>query len=76
MRDTPAGVHRAWLSGLLTNSEFIVHLDRIGADEETVRREVPDSELLREYFEFVRDRRSESEDVTVSEGDTAWPPRR
>lgn len=50
---TPADVHRAWLLGILTNGEFVFQLSECGADDETVRREVPDSSLLEDYFEYV-----------------------
>lgn len=55
---TPADVHREWLSGALTNGEFVFELARCGADDETVRREIPDSALLEDYFEYMRRKRS------------------
>lgn len=66
---TPADVHRAWLSGVLTNGEFIFELSKLGADDETVRREVPDSALLEGYFEYVRRKRAgEPSGFVLSEG--------
>ena len=55
---TPADVHRDWLNGLLTNGEFTYYLLKCGADDETVRREVPDRELLRDYFEHLERKRA------------------
>jgi len=66
---TPADVHRDWLNGLLMDGELIYQLMECGADDETVRREVPDRELLKGYFEYVRKKRSGELVGFVSETD-------
>lgn len=59
----PYELHRAYLRGVLTHMELASQLLMSGADEATIRREVPDPELVEEYLRAKA--RADSSEKTI-----------